>query len=661
MEGLGQSGAQAECLCYLAPMRRLPLLVLTISLLVLVPANANAFMTWNAPGNAEHERITRLAVACNSALDRPDPTGLSWRRDLCLSSGGDSVKQPWWFAFERSMRMLAGADGYFGGAGAPDRLGEVLSSSDRAHCDNADAWFPQSQGPFGSYPRSFGQRASGLSDCLHLLQRYVGVAVEQAGLLVNSNGQLDAPQADLSEDCNVDYDPDRNPDKTHDRGWAKCNALIAFGRALHITEDFFSHSNWTDLNPGSLDIKNPQGLSSNIRTVPSALGYPRSDAEIDAFITQTQVITGAYGSGTKNRVTHNDYLNKDEGNGKIGWTSGQIPSGDKGHSGRSVAGFDGTSDNFQRAAKGAAYAAASVWADYRAGVFARYGADRGAKIWNALRANTPWTQCAQYGTARRALSPPNGQSKAHLTIRMRVVNQSSSALSCNSARIDDGEWSSLPADSVAPGATNEFLVLSNQGSINGDVDMGPATFSFSNPLIGKNKGSCQASQGYTCTLSAGSGLDATFTVTINGGASRSSRASRRGNRAVLGSVAVAARPGDYRAAPPTTAMLNHRISLKNQRELRSEVTGPRACGGAGAAVKLRVDDVSCSKVLRLLVRTSWTDLKRYCPVGWRVLHRPRGIGAPEGATLCHDDSDVENANPDRRALAFYYVLPHAHG
>ena len=237
-------------------MRRLPLLILTLSLLMLVPANAHAFMTWNAPGNAEHERITRMAIACNSALDRAAPAGLDWKRDLCLSSGGDTNKQPWWFSFERSMRMLAGSDGYFGGVGAPDRFAEaVLSSSDR----------------------------------------------------------------------------DLNPGKTHDRGWAKCNALISFGRALHITEDFFSHSNWIDRNPSSLDIKNPQGLHNDPRIVPGALGYPRTNEEIDAFIANTQVITGGYGSGLSNRVKHDDYLNTDEGKGTIDWTTGQIPFGDKGH------------------------------------------------------------------------------------------------------------------------------------------------------------------------------------------------------------------------------------------------------------------------------------------------------------------------------------------
>ena len=645
------------------------LVLLTFALLVLVPANAHAFMTWNTPGNAEHERITRMAIACNSALDRPAPAGLAWNRDLCLPSGGDSNKAPWWFSFERSMRMLAGSDGYFGGVGAPDRFAEaVLSSSDRAHCDNSDAWFPRSQGPFGSYPRTFDQRAAGLRACLQLLQKYVGVAVDEAGKLVSADGRLDAPQSDLSEDCNVDYDPDLNPGKTHDRGWAKCNALISFGRALHITEDFFSHSNWVDQNPSSLDIKNPQGLRNDPRIVPAALGYPRTNEEIDAFIANTQVITGAYGSGLSDRVKHDDYLNKDEGKGSIDWTTGQIPFGDKGHSVRSAAGFDGVNDNFQRAAKGAAYAAASMWADYRAGVFARYGADRGAKIWAALRKNTPWTQCGQYGSARRALSPPNGEQSSTRTIRVRVVNQSSSSLSCDLVKLDFGEWSSLPADSVAPGATSEFFVLSNGSDVDGQADLGAVIFSFSNPLIGSNSYSCQPRQGYSCATSGGKGNDATITLTITGRAARSARAPRRVELAVpgraaslRGSGAVAARSRDHKSSPPTTEMLNKRISAKNRRELRSEVKRSQACGGAAAAVNLRVDDASCSDVLQMMIRTSWTDLKRYCPVGWRVLHHPEGIGAPKGATLCHRDSDVDNSNPDLRARAFFYVLPHAQG
>ncbi|MEI7692647.1 MAG: hypothetical protein WCJ50_09025, partial [Actinomycetes bacterium] len=193
-------------------------------------------------------------------------------------------------------------------------------------------------------------------------------------------------------------------------------------------------------------------------------------------------------------------------------------------------------------------------------------------------------------------------------------------------------------------------------------------FSFSNPLIGSNSYSCQPRQGYSCATSGGKGNDATITLTITGRAARSARAPRRVELAVpgraaslRGSGAVAARSRDHKSSPPTTEMLNKRISAKNRRELRSEVKRSQACGGAAAAVNLRVDDASCSDVLQMMIRTSWTDLKRYCPVGWRVLHHPEGIGAPKGATLCHRDSDVDNSNPDLRARAFFYVLPHAQG
>lgn len=394
------------------------IIILALALAALIPTNAHAFMTWNAPGNAEHERITRLGIACNSALDRTAPAGLDWREDLCLPSSAATNKQPWWFGLERPMRMLAGTDGYFGGVGAPDRFYEaMIDSADYAHCDNGDAWFPAFQGPFGNYPRSLDQRTNALRQCMYLLQQYVGVSVSEAGKLVRADGTIDAPQSDLSDDCNVDYDPWLNPGKTHDRGWAKCNALISFGRALHITQDFFSHSNWIDQTSGSLSITNPQGLANDIRVVPSVLGYPRYTGDIEKFLSETQVITGAYGSGTNNRVKHNEYLNKDEGKGTIDWTTGQIPFGDGGHSKRAATGFNSSTgmDNFQRAAKAAAYATASIWADYHQAIIATYGTDRGGRIWNAIRGNTPWTECTQYGSARRALSPGNGQNSARRT------------------------------------------------------------------------------------------------------------------------------------------------------------------------------------------------------------------------------------------------------
>lgn len=156
-----------------------------LCLAVGTPMAGHAFMTWNSfsKGHGEHERITRLAIACNSALQRPAASGLSWARDLCLESNSSSDGS---HQSELVLRMLAGADGYFGGVGAPDRFYEaVISSYDAAHCDNGDAWFPADRWPDngGVYPRDRDQRTGALRNCLQLLQLYVRTAVEQAGRL----------------------------------------------------------------------------------------------------------------------------------------------------------------------------------------------------------------------------------------------------------------------------------------------------------------------------------------------------------------------------------------------------------------------------------------------------------------------------------------------
>lgn len=347
-----------------------PWLAFALAFTTVTPSASQAFMTWSdatpfAPGHGEHERITRLAIACNSALQRPAPDGLSWANDLCLESNTTTAGLS---QSELVLRMLSGADGYFGGVGAPDRIYEsVISSYDAAHCDNGDAWFPSSPWPENDsvYPRTRDQRAGALKDCLQLLQFYVRTAVGEAGKLVRADGSIATSQVDLSEDCDVDYDPKLNPNITHGRGQAKCNALISFGRALHIIQDFFSHSNWFDSTNDPAGPSNPPGLNNpaESRSLPTALGYPRSDAQIDSFLESSQVITGGYPSPScvpdpqipcrlpPTRIYHDKVLNKDEGDGTIDWTKASIPKGDGGHSVRASAGSFNGEDNFQRAAR----------------------------------------------------------------------------------------------------------------------------------------------------------------------------------------------------------------------------------------------------------------------------------------------------------------------
>lgn len=650
-----------------------------LCLAVGTPMAGHAFMTWNSfsKGHGEHERITRLAIACNSALQRPAASGLSWARDLCLESNSSSDGS---HQSELVLRMLAGADGYFGGVGAPDRFYEaVISSYDAAHCDNGDAWFPADRWPDngGVYPRDRDQRTGALRNCLQLLQLYVRTAVEQAGRLVNPDGTVNAAQTDLSEDCNVDYDPKLNPGQTHDRGQAKCNALIAFGRALHITQDFFSHSNWVDATDDPVGPSNAPGLRNSAVPIslPGILAYPRSDAQIDAFLASSPVITGAYPTPScpqlkpecelpPMRLFHDHGLNKDEGKDEIDWSTASIPRGDGGHSRRASAGMVRGEDNFQRAARSAALSSAALWTDFRAAILQAYPGSRGEMIWAAIRGRTPWTACRQDGDARRSMSPPNGQNSARRTVRIRVTNSMGDPLGCGEARLDSGEWSSLPPDQIKPGGNAEFLVLSNGGDVDGTLQLGGVLFRFFNPLIGPNTFSC-TTPGHpelSCSLSGGKGNDAV--VDLNVTRTAAGAATNRGGslqvavpgRSALGiHKAGAVLPTD-RAYRPTLASLNPPLSQQDQLRLQQKAPTLQVCSGRAAQVQLKVSNISCTSALDQLVTIGKSGQKKRCPLGWTVLADPRLNGAPSGAILCHQRTGAIN---DQRAVkVLVYALPH---
>ena len=659
--------------------RRCAWMAITLSLTAGNQTASHAFKTWNGPGlgNAEHERITRLAIACNSALERQAPDGLTWLADLCLESNTNTHGAT---QSELVLRMLAGADGYLGGVGAPDRFYEaVISSYDAAHCDNADTWFPDDRWPEngGVYPRTRAQRSNAMKDCLELLQFYVRTAVEQAGQMVDSNGRANSSQADLSEDCNIAYDPKLKPDETHNRGQAKCNALISFGRALHITQDFFSHSNWVDNTDTSPGPSNAPGLNNPAiyRYLPSVLRYPQSDAEIGAFLASSQVITGAYPTPTcmelkpecklpPTRLFHDHGLNKDEGKGYIDWTQASIPSGDGGHSARASAGVLKGEDNFQRSARSAALASAALWADFRAGILTAYPGSRGRSIWAAIRGRTPWTACRQEGDARRAMSPPNGVNSANRTVRVRVTNNTSEVLRCGEARLDSGEWSSLPPDQIEPGGKAEFLVLSNGADVEGTLQLGDVLFRFSNPLIGSNTFSCTSpgQPQISCSLSGGKGNDAVVDLSVirsTAGTTTVSTSSLQlavPGRASLGdSKTREAMPND-RVQQQTYASLNPPLSQQDRLHLRQDVPGLEACSGNPTRLQLKVSQISCKTALEQLTTMAQSSQMRRCPLGWTVLANPDLKGAPRGSILCHQTT---GGSPDRRTVkALVYALPH---
>src|SRR4051794_40781566 len=106
-------------------------LVLTL----LAPGSAGAFGTINGAGqSAEHERMTRAALAC--------PSGMT---------SDDSCFEP------ATIAQLAGRTGTFGAVGQPDIPPPEGAAS---HCDDADYL------DTGSYPISRAAATATLDDCI---------------------------------------------------------------------------------------------------------------------------------------------------------------------------------------------------------------------------------------------------------------------------------------------------------------------------------------------------------------------------------------------------------------------------------------------------------------------------------------------------------------
>jgi hypothetical protein len=668
---------------FIVPTTKPLLRLLTISLLALsmvgvFASGAQAFMTWDTLGlgNAEHERITRLGIACNSTFAGPRDPNLDWA-STCLDSLPPSclsgvvkdlfncdVRNPG--DRERTLRMLAGSPGYYGGVGAPDSIPEAVSSEDASHCDNGDYFFGAATYPFG-----VDHRAKGLRDCATRMNGYMDEAVRLAAGLVIS-GRIDSFATDLVDDCWTNYPrwSDTNfeaPGEAGSNRRTKCKILMLVGRSFHIVEDAFSHGNWVDNNPQQPTLDNAPGLNQPIGSIPDILRYPRTTEEIDAFLAQSQYITGAYGSNLDGRITHDQLkplfsksasrgLNKDEGSGNIDWTTDTVPKGDGGHSLRATDGSIDGMDNFQRAARGAAYAAAQLWTDFRNAIYSRYGrGTRGELIWRAIRETTPWTQCTVDGYAITAIGHPVGNKPSARSFSITIVNRTNQTLPCVAATLDGGEWASMPPDTIAPDGTYSFRTQSN-GIMTGTE--GYASFGgglrlhWNNPYIGSNDYSCTAAT-LKCSVRYSSGNDASLTLTLTPCSGACPRVAR----------------SDVRAADPTVTMadvkaLHHELDYDiNQAATKQDVKHlPRSVGKTRAcsqmsAIDLHVEDMTCKEAVKWIRSYQFSSDEQWCPKGWTFVGNPKGH--PAGTMLCLHA--VEGASLDRSREAFTISLPHGIG
>lgn len=320
-------------------------LLLAFAFLAIGARQAHAFGTINGAGqHAEHERITRAALAC-----APGET----------SDG--SCFEP------LTLDQLAGTGGTFGGVGAPDR--DEITNSD-AHCDDAD--YLDKPG----YPRTRAQATAALESCMSHLQSRFSEAWIQAREIVPAGNPptIVASKVDISGGCPFSGSPS---------AIGKCDVIDQFGRALHGAQDFHSHSNWNDRADGSkpIGVNNPPGLNEsgaapffNLRHL-STLSVPNDLA------------TGCFSFnpfGCKGRVTHAT-LNKDTGiiDPVTGATSNpSTPRGEL-HGGA----------NFAAAVAGAIAETRRQWEDLRQQILTAYGPRRGALIVCAITRDDPVKDC----------------------------------------------------------------------------------------------------------------------------------------------------------------------------------------------------------------------------------------------------------------------------
>lgn len=245
-----------------------------------IPSSAAAFGTVSLPGtgqSAEHERMTRAALAC--------PAGVP-SDDTCFEPA--------------TIDQLAGRSGTFGAVGAPD---VPPPDGPEAHCDDADYLNR------ASYPRSRAAATATLDDCVtHLQAQFTESWIRARGILFAGRDVIDPAEVSLSPDCAF---------VGVGGAVAKCDVLYYLGRALHGVQDFYSHSNWTDdAAPGAITRNNPPGLGRtslppflDLRHITAVLTVP-TDLSTGCF--HVEELTGGSVFSCRGRVRHL-VMNKDKG------------------------------------------------------------------------------------------------------------------------------------------------------------------------------------------------------------------------------------------------------------------------------------------------------------------------------------------------------------
>jgi hypothetical protein len=313
---------------------------------VLAAGTAFAFGTIKGLGqNLEHERITRRAFACAGGVASDD----------CFQ--------------KKTLDSLAGAPGDFGAVGAPDR-GSLIFKAE-AHCDGGDHF------AVAGYPQTKAQAQAVIEACRAWMVKYLDAAVADAAALLDAKGNIRDSEIPTIVACR--YGGQK-------KGRAKCNVLESFGILLHASQDFYSHTNWTDLAAaGASSPLNPLGLNKRGPAPYLNLRGPQAFPAgliSGCFETKSAISEAAncnYGPNAAPRVKHLA-LNKDKGMIDPAIGAGTTDRGK-------------INDNFRNAVEAAIADTKDKWATLKERLAATYGPERAKKMICALTRDKPLKTC----------------------------------------------------------------------------------------------------------------------------------------------------------------------------------------------------------------------------------------------------------------------------
>lgn len=323
------------------------LAMLEITLLLSGPSSksAHAFGTYRIAGqNAEHERITRIALECDGSESDTDYS--------CFQ--------------EKSIKQLAGWGGGFGAVGIPD-LDEISDGS--AHCDNADYM------DIDGYPQSRESATRELVACVEHLKGHFHYGLDAAPGMLGVNF-IDPEHVDLNSNCTF---------VGGFKGRAKCNAIEGLGRALHGVQDFYAHSNWV----GDSDILQPVGLENPPglqRRDPAPFMELASPGPFPVESVPVELTTGCFGTpvGCSGRISHGA-LNKDTGTIGFDWRNLTYANATT---------FRGKVEaNFWHAVNLAIIDTRRQWDGFRKALIVLHGDSQGQRIACAMTRDDPVRDC----------------------------------------------------------------------------------------------------------------------------------------------------------------------------------------------------------------------------------------------------------------------------